>query len=223
MRREGSRMRRRLGAVLAGLCLAAMLAGGCSARHLTIVQDDYVNTGMQVMRPEKDRTGEPLEVDIVCVYPEDLKYNDGLRPDSITSREWFEMRPQGDYKNSKDAADKRFRLPKDRILVLCREGDAGYGRRIGPCLRGGKLDKRQVVYNVGFASAKLFDADSVIYVFGRFTDDKGNVLPVPPAVFSPPGKYRADISVRVGVRPEQVKVSERTRGQYILNTTAEGR
>jgi hypothetical protein len=217
----------------AGLCLAVLLAGGCSDRHLTIVQDDFVNNGMQHGRAEKDRTGEPLQIDIVCVHPEDLRPNEhivkGLGPDSgITADVWFEHRPQTSYKNKeKDSSDKIFRLPKNHIFVLCRKNDEGkpetYGEYRRPCLRGAKLDGRSLtVDGIQFRSSSLFDDNSIIYVFGKFTDDKGKVLKTAPAVFHPPGKYTANIRVKVGVHNDQMNDPD-ARGQYIENTTVEGR
>jgi len=220
----GERMR---GRWAMGASLAVLLAGGCSDRHLTIVQDDFINNGMQHGRAEKDRTGEPLQIDIVCVHPEDLKYNDDLRPErQITSKEWFEHRPQTDYKDkSKDSSDKLYRLPKGRIFVLCRQNDKDrtYGVYRKPCLRGAKLDGRTVtVDGINFRSSSLFDGDSIIYVFGKFTDEKGQVLKTPPAVFRPPGKYTSAIAVKVGVHKDQMNDRDK-RGQYIENTTEEGR
>ena len=159
-----------LGAVLTG-------ASGC-ARVLTITQEDYINTAMHIGRPKEQRTGQPLELSIVCVHAADLQKeaNDLLSPESeITSKIWYENRPE----------------------------------------HGDKMDDEAYAVVVRFNFAGGLHSDtSVIYVFPKFIGPKGEVLPVRPAVFHPPGAYTNELSCKIGVDE-----SREDYGQYIENTT----
>ncbi len=184
--------------LLGGCLLVMAMQAGCAARTISIYQDPYINTAAQANRAPADRTGEPLELAIVCVYPDDLKnpQNELLRPtSSITSRDWFERRPQLGMENQ-----SAFDLPKDRVYVMTIADDV-YGRKIGSALRGAKLDGEAPIQKkaIEFDSFKLRDSDSVIYVFGKFLDSAGNYLPVPPAKYNPPGAYIHKLSVKIGV------------------------
>jgi hypothetical protein len=188
-------------ALIAGL--GALASAGC-ARQLTITQEDYINNAMQIDRSPQDRTGEPLELDIVCVYPDDLAdpRNARLGPNSgLTSEEWFRRRPiPGDQVNLGAPSD-RFWLPEEQIYLLTNDRQY-YGQRIGAALRGAKLDGTAVAKGgIDFNAWFLHSENSVIYVFGRFTDKQGKVLPVPPAV-------------RIGVRESGANY-----GQYIAIDT----
>lgn len=199
--------------VLAGM--AATLPSGC-ARVMRIEQADYVNTAMHVNRPPEARTGEPLEINIVCVYPKDLKNeaNDRLAPDSaIASDIWFQDRPQpGDTEDMEDRGG-RFCLPKSQIFVMTYDKKF-YGKRIGNPLRGAATDHRKEVETKFEFAGGLHDKGSVIYVFGKFIGPDGRVLPIPPAKFHPPGAYREDLFVKVGVDETRANY-----GQYIDNVT----
>lgn len=178
-----------------------VLTAGCSSRSITIQQDPYINNGMQCDRSAGERTGEPLELNVVMVYPDDLKdvRNDRLRPGSgITSQEWFSRRPQpGDTVDAESGAN--FRLKPEQIFLLTNDS-AVYGKRIGQALRGASLDGASVSKGgIDFDNWASGDSKSVVYVFGRFTDKNGSVLPVPPAVFNPPGAYPKELVVKVSV------------------------
>lgn len=182
-------------------CTLVALAAGCSGRTITIEQDPYVNTGMQCDRPAGERTGEPLELNVVMVYPKDLddERNDQLRPGSgITSQAWFSRRPQpGDSVDAETG--NNFRLKPDQIFLLTNDSSY-YGQRIGQALRGASLDGARVTKGgIDFDNWASGDSKSVIYVFGRFTDKNGSVLPVPPAVINPPSAYAKDMVVKVSV------------------------
>lgn len=62
-----------------GLLVTALLvaaqSSGCG-RALHIKQDEYVNTAMHRNRAPAERTGEPLEINIVVVTPKDLEMED---------------------------------------------------------------------------------------------------------------------------------------------------
>jgi hypothetical protein len=205
--------------------LVLLVSAGCGARRITFVQDDYINTAVHCERKPEDRTGEPLELTIVCVYPSDLEVeaNHGLRREAkITSREWYERRPIPGDKPDAEESHPRFRLPAKRIHLLTNEESEAkyYGTRIGPALNGAKIDgKAKVVKaNIEFDSWLLHDTRSVIYVFGRFKDRRGHVLRAEPALFDPPGAYTRDIQLRIGVREGQ-ECTGPTLGQYIENIT----
>lgn len=197
----------------AWLALAVcMIASGCS-RSLTITQDQYVNTAMHVDRRAEDRTGEPLELNVVLVYPKDLKNerNDRLKPTSgITSAEWFKRRPVPGDKVDMEASNERFRLSPDQILLLTNDGET-YGRRIGSCLRGARLDGKSITKKeIHFSSLAWHDDNAVIYVFARFVDKQGQVLDASPAKFHPPGAYSEQLAVKIGTRE-----NAGNHGQYI--------
>jgi len=185
--------------LVGGLLVLATLAG--CGRTLTIRQDHYINTGGQANRPADKRTGEPLEVDVVCVYPKDLDkaVNEPLRPESrITCKDWYERRPvaTGEEKG-------RFDLRRDQIFLLTND-DKAYGKHFGNALRGAALDGEAPIRKTGINfGAGLHDSRSVIYVFPKFIGKDGGVLPVPPAKFHPPGAYVADLEIKIGVDPDR--------------------
>ncbi len=217
-RRCGSADQGRLGdrfTALVGLGLALTVMAGCS-RELTITQDDYINTAMHAGRPKASRTGEPLEVTIVCVSAHDLKNdaNERLAPGSgITCDAWYNNRPKPGDKVDSEESHSRFRLPKGHVLLLTNRKDF-YGRKIGSWLQGAVTDKKETVAVRFPAPAGLHDDDSVIYIFPRFVDSSGEYLAVPPAVFHPPGAFTHELFVKIGVDESRAHY-----GQYIDNVT----
>ena len=193
---------------------AAVLAStGCASRTVVITQEDRINNAMHQYRPPEQRTGDPLEVTIVCVYPDDLERdeNGGLKPGSgITSKDWYEHQPA----RGGDAG--RFALPTDQVYVLTNAAQV-YGKRKGPALNGALKDGRAEVHVAGirFPGMKLRNRNSAIYVFPKFIGADGGVLPVRAAEFSPPGAYGSKLEVRIGVDE-----SRGHSGQYIEVTTS---
>ncbi len=187
----------------AGLAGLAVLASAGCARQITITQDPYINNAMQIDRRAEDRTGEPLELNIVCVYPTDLfdERNAALKPNAgITSEEWFKYRPLPGDQPEVAVPVGRFGLLEEQVFVLTNEPHY-YGKKIGAALRGAKQDgatitKRGIAFN-GWA---LHSEKAVIYVFGKFTDKQGKVLRIPPAMFHPPGAYGDKLAIKIGVR-----------------------
>jgi len=197
------------------VCVAAG-SSGCTARLLTISQDEYINTKPYVDRERGARTGDPMEVDIVCVLPADLDdpANELLRPGSgITSDVWYKKRP-----TQPGGGGDTFNLPSGQIHLFTDRRDI-YGVRAGSRLKGSVADqKEKFVVRVPFGSAfgsELFSSRSAIYVFPRFLDKEGRVLPVKPVVFSPPGAWTKNISVKIGVDDPEGRAE-----QYIEMTTA---
>lgn len=191
------------------LLLAAVgVLTGCG-RTLTIRQGPHINTASQAGRPADKRTGEPLELTIVCVYPQDVQKpaNDLLRPGSrITARDWYERRPTG---AGEDAG--KFVLPADQVLVLTNDSGV-YGKKIGQALRGGALDgEAPVKKSINFRWGDLHDDRAIIYVFPKFIGRDGGVLPAAPATFHPPGAYTSDLQIEVGVEENQPPET----GQYV--------
>lgn len=207
--------------VMVGMALSAMPAvgGGC-ARVLSITQDEAINTAMQQHRDKGDRTGEPLELNIVCVTPGDLgkDANEELKPTSdITSTVWFAKRPV-----SADAKDNKgkFLLPRSQIYLLSNDTNA-FGVHKGPALRGSKVDGEKVVTegDIAFPFGALHDDKAVIYVFGKFVADDGSVLPVKPATFCPPGAYTSELSIHIGV--DQARYGQGGDNGQFIRITAE--
>jgi hypothetical protein len=187
--------------LLGGTVLLTALAG--CGRNLTIHQDPYINTACHGNRPPDKRTGEPLELTMVVVYPADLKKpgNELLRPDSkITAKDWYERRPQLGVQET----GTRFDLPKSQVSVLTND-ERVFGRIIGSALRGSVLDGERPITksNIPLAWDRVHDEGTIIYVFPKFIGRDGGVLPVPPARFCPPGAYQANLEIKVGVRPNR--------------------
>jgi hypothetical protein len=167
---------------------------------------------MHHYRHADQRTGDPLEVTIVAVHPDDLERegNSGLKPGSgLTCRGWYENRPVH------SGGEDRFDLPPEQILLLT-NADQVYGKKLGPALNGAINDGRAdvVIKGIPFRWTKLHSRDSVIYVFPKFIGPDGDVLPVAPAVFNPPGAYTSALHVRIGVGESQEHY-----GQYIENVS----
>lgn len=194
---------------------------GC-ARTLTITQHDYVNTQMHIGRTNtNDRTGEPLEVSIVCVYPSDLSkpVNAALSPDSnITSDLWYKMRPR----TGQVGGGSTFDLPAGQIYILS-DSKTSYGKVLRPRLNGAVHDGKKKIKLTGLdfheagkfkMAGSLFNARACLYVFPKFMGTDGQVLKVPPARFHPPGDYRRDLFVEIGVEDRGGREI-----QFIKNTT----
>ncbi len=183
---------------------------------LTITQDDYINTAVHMNRPAASRTGDPLEINIVCVTAADLKLdcNDRLAPgEGITSDVWFQDRPISGDKADMDDRAGRFYLPKSQIFVMTYDKQF-YGTKAGTPLRGAATDKEKTLEREFEFSGGLHNDQSVIYVFGKFIGPDGRVMAVPPAELHPPGAYTRDLFVRIGVDS-----SREFYGQYIDNET----
>ncbi len=172
---------------------------GCQSRTLVITQADRINTAMQLGRALENQTGEPLELTVVCVKPEDLEKqeNSRLSPDSlITSKEWYEFRPEGGVPTG-----GRFDIPDSQIYVLTNKNRI-CGQVRGPALRGAIEDgtAERFIKGISFGR-KSYSKKSAIYVFPKFIDRNGAVLPVPPVRFSPPAAYSSTLRVEIGVEP----------------------
>jgi hypothetical protein len=212
------RCARRAPIVLLAL-LGLLVPSGC-ARSLTITQSEYINTAVHRNREPSKRTGERLEVAIVCVYPKDLENaaNAALSPDTdITCDMWYQHRPVPGQ-----VGGGRFDLPRERIYMLTDEKEV-YGKPVGKSLRGAKQDGKEKMKIAGIdfhepgwgkVGGSLFDERAVIYVFPRFVGPDGKVLRVAPAKFHPPGAYRSDLYVEIGVEDPGGAAN-----QYIKNTT----
>ncbi len=215
--RSGGATRRSAIRHLAALLILAPLSGlGCQ-RAMHIRQDDLINNAMHQTRANPSRwEGEPLEVDIVCVNASDLKddRNDRLAPDSsITCREWYDLRPI--RSENDDESSSTFKLSKSHIIMLT-DDKKQFGTWKRRSLRGGKIDPAQITVEFGFPGSIHDKRHSVIWVFPKFVGPNGEILPVIPARFDPPGAFERDLHVKIGVdrdsRPEY--------GQYIENTTS---
>ncbi len=201
--------------VMAVACSGLVVAGTGCGRTMTITQADYINTGMQIARAKDQRTGQPLEVNIVSVYPHDLnnELNSLLSPDQdITADLWYLNRPQyGDKVEDDDQT--HIRLPKNQVFLLT-DDKQYYGTRIGSRLRGAVTDKRKKIAAKFEFAGSLHDKRSVIYVFPKFIGPKGEVLPVPPVKLHPPGAFTHELFVEIGVEEGRENY-----GQYIDNKT----
>lgn len=191
------------GAVLLGVVCSSLLTG-CASRSLTVRQQDYINTAMHRDRDAEKRTGEPLRVDVVCVYPSDLQKggNQLLNPESrVTSDYWFDN----------GAGNGKISIPADQIYVLS-DNSNEYGTVKHPSLRGAKQDGKSEVTIKGLKfkekrgwkeGGALLAKEAVIYVFPKFTNKEGKVMDIPPAKFYPPSKYSKNMIVEIGVEDDK--------------------
>ncbi|MCP4248303.1 MAG: hypothetical protein GY778_14750 [bacterium] len=187
-------------------------SAGC-ARVLTIEQSDYINTAMHWDRAMEDRTGQPLEVAIVCVTPGDLDHeaNGRLDPDGdISADVWFQDMPQREDKKDMDDRGGRFYLPKDHVFWLT-DSREQYGKRLRGRLNGAKQDKQKDAVVEFKFPGPWHNKRSVIYVFPKFVDKNGQILPVKPAKFDPPGAFTEKLYVRIGVDSQ----NRANYGQYV--------
>jgi hypothetical protein len=183
-----------------GAALLLVTTTGC-ARSLTIRQDKYINTAPYANRSADQQTGDPLELTVVVVYPDDLKHpeNELLKPDSkITAKDWEDRRPL----HGQAGGSGRFVIPQEQIFLLT-NAERYYGRKIGNALRGAAHDGDKPLIKSGIALnwGHVHDSNTVIYVFPRFIGRDGSVLPALPAEFNPPGAYTSALEVQVGVQP----------------------
>ena len=204
--------------VVSAVVAAVIGVPGCVSRSLTIAKDEYINTAVHQHRAASEQTGEELEITIVCVYDKDTEKdrNELLKPGSrITCKDWYERRPgsRGDVTS--------FDLPASQIFLLT--GAAGSGRSanakgkvLGSAIVGAKIDgkKELIVKGITVKSGKLHSSGTAIYVFPKFLDADGHVLPVEPLVFNPPGAYRKSLACKIGVN-----AGGPHHGQYIQNNT----
>jgi len=202
------------GVLVRGALGVVMLAGagsvGCS-RVLTIEQDPYINTAMHRGRPADRRTGQPLEMYVVCVTPEDLEKpaNQKLDPTfDITSDVWYQLRA------TRAGEPGRFDVPENQIFVLTDSAHV-YGKKVGSRLKGAVADGKSEVVVSGISfDGPLYNAKSVIYAFPKFVDSSGRVLRVKPAKWHPPGAFTRNLYSKIGVRDPGGAAE-----QYIENTT----
>jgi len=187
-----------------------VLGSGCSSNRITIVQDRFINTAVHLNRPVDQRTGDPLEVSMVYLFPDDLEkeVNAGLRPGSgITSKGWYDNRPTLGSRGG-------FQVPADQIFLLTNDSQP-YGTRVGRRLRGADRDgtSEVAVTGVGHLSRGRFKSGPILYVFPKFIGPQGQVLPVPPLLYRRPYS-RSGIRFRVGVDPNRDHY-----GQYVERVT----
>lgn len=183
--------------------VGASLLTGCASRSLTVRQQDYINTAMHRDRDQEKRTGEPLRVDVVCVYPSDLQKggNQLLNPESkVTSDYWFDN----------GAGNGKISIPADQIYVLS-DNTNEYGIWKHPSLRGAKQDGKNEVTIKGLKfkekrgwkeGGSLLAKEAVIYVFPKFTNKEGRVMDIAPAKFYPPSRYSKNMIVEIGVEDQ---------------------
>lgn len=176
--------------------MTAASSAGC-ARTLVITQDPFINTAnpLDYNKPVAERLGETLEVSIVCVTADDLAKGG---PYQRLAPATFSMTAKDFY------TDEFKNVPKTALTI-----------------RGAKHDGKEVRKSFDFPAKKLFNKDSVIYVFAKFSGpEPQEILPVAPVVFHPPGAYTHRLPVHIGAR-EDVKDGP-AHGQYIETDSKRG-
>lgn len=184
-----------LGTSAVGMLLIGV--AGCGDITLSITQHKFINNAAYPHRPVDERTGDPLEVNIVCVLPDDLEKpeNNRLKPGSgITSREWYDQRPTHGGQEA-----QKFSLPSEQIYVLSNTQGV-YGVPKGQALQGAAEEKpERIVAGIKFPK-KFGHRNSVIYVFPRFIGPDYEIIPTPPVAFNPPSKYGRSLAVEIGLQ-----------------------
>jgi len=182
--------KRRIAAWAVWIATGAAVAG-CSSRTLVIHKDRIINTAnpLDSKKAPADRSGETLKVTVVSLAEEDIAKggaNQKLAPAtfSMTSREFYEQ--EGSFTVSK----KEFEV------------------------KGAKHDGKDTVTERIEFPGKLFKGTSVIYVFAKFKGPHGEVLPVKPVVYHPPGAFTSTLRVHIGANDS---LDGDTCGQYIEN------
>ena len=185
------------------MCLALLLGGVgcCGSKVLTLNRDKYINSGF-------DPHGSPLSVDVVCVFPSDLKgeseeLNRMLAPNGgITADAWFDRKPTQASMQNQEAHPNHYRIHRDQIFSFTdgRQKDV-YGKVEGRQIQGTdyapvKGGKPITVRDIPVKCC--LSGDSLIYVFCMFTNANGEVLATKPAVFHPAGDYGRNIVVHIG-------------------------
>ncbi len=181
------------------ILLAALACAGCSdKRTVRIDRDRVINTGF-------DPGGYPIQVDVVSVFPSDLKQevNRDLRPDRpdgpITADVWFRNKPTKDSMKDKDD-NKHYRLSAEQIHSYTDEDEGTFwGIKKGGKLTGSDSLGGSIVIGAesGVPVKDVFSDRAVVYVFARFTDAQGNVLKTRPAVFWKVGDFDKTLTVQI--------------------------
>lgn len=182
--------------------LAALVTGPGCGRQLTIYRDDVINTDF-------DRNGAPIEVDIVSVFPSDFRRtndvdleeinNDLLPGKQINSKMWFERKPTREsYKNMDP---NRYYIPSKRIFSFAANKEGIFGTYKGGRIQGAKFREsnraaREIVVT-GIPVDDIWNEKSVLFVFCKFTNASGEILPTAPAEFRKLGRYKEDLGVHI--------------------------
>lgn len=188
------------------LCLSAILMCvasldiGCG-RELTIYRDNVINTDF-------DRNGAPIEVDIVTVFPSDFRRvndtdleeinNDLLPGKKINSKMWFERKPTREsYKNMDP---NHYYIPSKRIFSFAANREDTFGTYKGGRIQGAKFresNKKGDIVVTGIPVDDIWNERSVLFVFCKFTNANGEVLPTAPAEFRKLGRYKEELAVTI--------------------------
>ncbi len=184
---------------LAGLCVAILFAGsiGCNSRIMTIHRGEVINTYVE---PQ----GSPLSIDIVTVAPADFKgdekenANHDLLPDGgITADVWFKRKPTR-LSMADEKGVEHFILDRKQIISFTdnKKQDV-YGVRQDGRIRGRRFEKADRIIVEDIPAMDIRNRKSAIYVFGKFMDAEGNVIPTKPVIFSPVDAYHQRIEIEI--------------------------
>ncbi|MBX3394906.1 MAG: hypothetical protein KF841_06025 [Phycisphaerae bacterium] len=185
------------------LCVAACATTwvGCG-RELTIYRDDVINTDF-------DRNGAPIEVDIVSVFPSDFRkvndvdleeINTDLLPSKgINSKMWFERKPTRESYSKMDP--NHYYIPSKRIFSFAANRETTFGNYKGGRIQGAKFREsgrtaKEIVVT-GIPVDDIWNDRSVIFVFCKFTNANGEILPTAPAEFRKLGRYKEDLAIHI--------------------------
>lgn len=161
-----------------------LLVAGCGNYTVTLRVGTELNTAGQ-----GESNSEMLDVDIVCLTPADAKRYPGIANGSTRSRAWFQARQKQSGENISSL--------KNRIHALRGEAGELYGNfrdtRIGDALRPGEGSRTIKIHH-----PKALSKESVLLIYGRFQDGKGELLDAEPIVIQPPPKWNTDVVIDVG-------------------------
>lgn len=182
--------------IVAAMGFLALGVAGCENRTIAVDREKFINT-------RADPKGYPVSIDIVSVYPSDLKdaANKDLMPTGpgITADLWFARKPTRESMSRKDDV-QNFRLGEEQIHSYTDEDNKTiYGRRKGGKIIGTDASSGNIVISrsQGLPVRDIFSSEAAIYVFAKFTDKNGKVLPSRPAVFWRVGDFKEELAVRI--------------------------
>lgn len=174
---------------------------GCG-RELTIYRDDVINTDF-------DRNGAPIEVDIVTVFPSDFRKvndvdleeinNDLLPGKGVNAKMWFERKPTRESYRNMDP--NHYYIPSKRIFSFAANRETTFGNYKGGRIQGAKFREsgrtaKEIVVQ-GIPVDDIWNDRSVVFVFCKFTNANGEILPTAPAEFRKLGRYKEALAVHI--------------------------
>jgi hypothetical protein len=162
-------------------CVLGILVGCGGNYNITFESAEVINA------PGDDKSRAQLDVDVLCLTPEDTKAYPELADGVTRSDEWF--------KNKADNSSRFAKVPASRIHSLRRGGSNSRDTLKGDPLVSAMDGRKSVSLSVPHETP----GDGAIVIFGRFFGKTGELAKSSPVVIKPPpGMFKGkDLTVRV--------------------------